>query len=401
MKDKILKLAAILIALVFIGGGFSSVASMSAPKKEWDKTFGGSGEDMGKSVQQTKDGGYIITGYTDSYGAGSFDVWLIKTDSKGNKEWDKTFGGSGGDMGESVQQTKDGGYIITGYTDSYGAGSLDVWLIKTDSKGNKEWDKTFGGAKDEYGESVQQTKDGGYIITGCTLSYSASYSADESDIWLIKTDSKGNKEWDKTFGTPYWDWGYSVQQTKDGGYIIAGIRGYVVPYGEGKNDLWLIKTDSKGNKEWDKTFGGAKDEYGESVQQTKDGGYIITGCTFSYGAEESDIWLIKIDSEGNKEWDKAFENSNWDWGYSVQQTKDGGYIITGCMTSYGVEESDVWLIKTDSRGNKEWDKIFGGPNLDYGYSGQQTKDGGYIIAGSKRSYDAGNFDVWLIKVRGE
>ncbi len=196
------------------------------------KTFGGSEMEYGRSVQQTTDDGYIITGEMDR------DVWLLKTNSNGDSLWSKTFGGNTIDKGYSVQQTTDGGYIITGYTWSFGNGNSDVWLIKTDSQGNEEWEKTFGNSYSNEGYSVQQTTDGGYIITGYYVA-----AGNIEDLWLIKTDPQGNEEWNQTFGGSEVDWGYSVQQTTDDGYIITGKTR---SFGNGNNDVWLIKTDSEG-----------------------------------------------------------------------------------------------------------------------------------------------------------
>jgi len=356
----------------------------------WTQTFGGPDSDWGTSVQRTSDGGYIITGVTSSYGAGGCDVWLIKTDKGGNKLWDKTFGGPKDDRGSSVQQTSDGGFIITGYTNSYGAGSWDVWLIKTDKDGNKLWDKTFGGPKDDRGYFVQETSDGGFIITG----YTNSYGAGSKDVWLIKTDKDGNKLWSKTFGGIDSDWGYSIQETTDGGFIITGNT---FSYGAGSSDVWLIRTDKDGNKLWDRTFGGTDSDWGYSVQETKDGGFIITGGTNSYSAGSCDVWLIRTDKDGNKLWDKSFGGADSDWGYSVQETADGGFIIVGVTCSFGAGTDDVWLIKTDKDGNKLWDKTFGGADSDWGYSIMETPDGGFIITGDTCSYGAGIDDVWLIR----
>jgi hypothetical protein len=244
--------------------------------------------EVGSSVQQTNDGGYIITGYTTSIGNGSADVYLIKTDGNGDSLWTKTFGGTGNDKGYSVQQTSDGGYIIAGETYSFGNGSDDVYLIKTDGNGDSLWTKTFGGTGEDGGYSVQQTTDGGYIITGGTTSFGNG----GNDVYLIKTDGNGIEQWYKTFGGTAVASAASVQQTTDGGYIIIGA---IIT--SGVPTAYLIKTDANGVEQWTKTFRFAS--IGESVQQTTDGGYIITGATASSENGYNDVYLIKTDGSGN------------------------------------------------------------------------------------------------------
>ena len=256
------------------------------------KTFGGSGYDWAYSVQQTSDGGYIVAGGTSSFGAGNNDVFLLKTDASGNLQWSKTFGGGDYEEAYSVQQTSDGGYIVAGYTLSFGAGSADVFLLKTDASGNLQWAKTFGGSSDDYALSVQQTSDGGYIVVGRT----SSFGAGSADVFLLKTDASGNLQWAKTFGGSDWDWALSVQQTSDGGYIVAGVTW---SFGAGSYDVFLLKTDASGNLQWAKTFGESDYEEAYSVQQTSDGGYILAGVTSSFGAGDYDVFLLKTDANGD------------------------------------------------------------------------------------------------------
>ncbi len=371
--------------------GFLLASAVHGAVPAWDKTFGGVNNESAASVQQTSDGGYIIAGTTFTYGAGGSDAWLLKTDANGSRLWDKTFGGINNESAAYVQQTSDGGYIIAGTTFTYGEGGSDAWIIKTDSGGKRIWDKTFGGINNESAASVQQTSDGGYIIAGTTFTYGAG----ESDSWLIKTDANGNRLWDKTFGGIENEWAVSVQQTSDGGYIIAGTT---FTYGAGGSDAWLLKTDANGSRLWDKTFGGTGNESAASVQQTLDGGYIIAGTTFTYGAGGSDAWLLKTDANGSRLWDKTFGGTGNEWAASVQQTSDDGYIIAGTTLSYGAGGLDAWLIKTDANGSRLWDRTFGGTNNESAASVQQTSDGGYIIAGTTFSYGAGGSDAWLLYV---
>ena len=343
----------------------------------WTKIFGGRNYDEGWSVQQTTDGGYIVAGVTSSYGTCGADVYLIKTNSNGNALWSRTFGGRGDQRGYSVQQTSDGGYIVVGGTSPPMSGLADVYLIKTDAEGNALWTRTFGGSDDESGSSVQQTNDGGYIIAGWTglAGYGAGY-----DIYLIKTDSAGDTLWTRTFEGSDDSRGWSVQQTTDGGFIVAGCGMY----------NYLIKTDNTGNTLWTETFMRGTVF---SVRQTTDGGFIVAGSVFD---NDGDVYLIKTDSTGDSLWTRTFGGSSYDKGWSVQQTTDGGYIVVGFTQSYGAGAIDVYLIKTNSNGDTLWTRTFGGSDDDRGISVQQTTDGGYIVAGITRSCGIGEY-VFLIK----
>jgi len=381
------KIASVLTILFFGSVGLFA----QAPDTAWTRTYGGTDADYGYSVQQTTDGGYIVAGYTESYGVGGWDVYLIKTNSLGDTLWTRTYGGTDYDRGYSVQQTTDGGYIVAGYTQSYGAGYEDVYLIKTNSLGDTLWTRTYGGTSSDRGYSVQQTTDGGYIVAGWTFSYGAS---DGNDVYLIKINSSGNVLWAKTFGqADKKDEGYSVQQTTDGGYIITGrAQTYSLDF----FDVYLIKTDSLGGILWMRTYQGGDYDCGESVQQTTDGGYIVAGYTWFYGAiYYRYVYLIKTNSSGDTLWTRTY-GGGFDQGNSVQQTTDGGYIVAG-----GAGSDDVYLIKTNSSGDTLWTRTYGGASGDVGYSVQQTTDGGYIVAGHTGSYGAGESDVYLIKIKPE
>jgi hypothetical protein len=367
---------------------YSSPNPMSAIS--FAKTYGGAYLDVAYPVQQTSDGGYIVAGFTVSFGAGWADIFLIKTYVNGNVQWAKTYGGTGDDVAFSVQQTSDGGYIVAGETRSFGAGYRDIFLIKTDASGNLQWAKTYGGTYWDVAYSVQQTSDGGYIVAGYTESFGAGYG----DIFLIKTDANGNIIWAKTYGGTSRDWAFSVQQTSDGGYIVAGATD---SFGAGGFDIFLIKTDANGNIIWAKTYGGTSWDEAYSVQQTSDGGYIVAGYTGSFGAGYSDVFLVKTDANGNIIWAKTYGGTSRDWAFSVQQTLDGGYIVAGITYSFGVDSGDIFLIKADANGNVQWAKTYGGTGDEWAFSVQQTSDGGYIVAGYTESFGAGYGDIFLMK----
>jgi hypothetical protein len=367
-------------------------ASAMYPDTLWTRTLGGIGMDGGYSVQQTTDGGYIIAGETTSSGAGGWDVYLIKTDAIGEMVWTKTYGGRGTEAGLSVQEMSEGGYIVVGQTTSFGAGSWDVYLLKTNAAGDTAWARTYGDTAEDRGYSVRQTTDGGYVIAGAT----ASFGAGGWDVYLIKTDAVGDTVWTRTYGGTGQDYGGSIQQTTDGGFIIAG---QTTSFGAGSGDMYLIKTDASGDSIWTRTYGGAGWEMAGSVQQTTDGGYIISGYTDTFGAGLSDAYLVKTDAGGDTVWTRTYGGTGEEVCYSVQQTADGGYITAGVTTSFGAGLSDVYLIRADTSGDMVWAGAYGGISEENCYSVQETSAGKYIAVGHTTSFGTGSSDAYMIRLR--
>ena len=368
---------------------FPQSVSAQPPGTEWTQTIGGPNIDGGTSVIQTSNGDFVVIGVTDSYGSGKYDIYMVRTDSSGDTIWWRAFGGAEDDEGYSVQETADGGFIVAGNTKSFGASNYDIYLIKTNNSGNVQWSKVFGGSYAENGNSVIQTSDGGYIVAGKTVSYGAG----SSDVYLVKTDSSGNVMWTKTFGGTAGEEAQCIQQTDDGGYIIVGKTS---SSGAGSYDVYLIKTDSDGNSLWTRTFGGSNYDNGNSVEQTSDGGYIITG-RYQTASMESRLYLIKTDSYGDAMWSKTIEINDYAAGESVNETTDGGFIITG-LTMSSTTSHDVLLVKTDVSGDTLWTATYGDTGSEWGYSVQQTADEGYIVTGMTNSFGADSIDVYLIKL---
>ena len=326
----------------FGSGGYDAwlIKTDGNGNETWNKTFGGASKDGSRTVSQTNDNGYILGGYADSYGYPGHDAWFIKTDTEGNEEWNTTVGGIASDGTFTVIQTSDEGFIGVGYADSYGAGNHDLWLVRTDKYGNEQWNKTYGTADWDLGYSLKECDDGGYIIIGTTQSYGAG----NQDAWLIKTDINGVEEWNKTYGGANNDWGSAVVIGEDGYYITGDTRSY----GSGGYDVWLIKTDEYGNEQWKRVYGeSVSDDTGYSFIQTSDGGFAIVGTKTSFSTQLTDMWLIKTDYNGYMNWNITIDGGEDEWSYSVDETTDGGYIITGRTNSYGSGNYDFWLIKVE------------------------------------------------------
>lgn len=447
---------------------FTSLPAVAQrPTKQWDWTLGGSSADRFACVRQTKDGGYILGGSSISPlsnsksepSRGLTDYWVVKLDALGQKQWDRTFGGKSVDELVAIEQTTDGGYILGGWSLSDKSGDKtdpmqdlqagDYWIIKLDANGIKQWDHTYGGQSIDHLASLQQTADGGYILGGTS---SSGISGDKTqpnrsrlgtreagDYWVVKVDASGVKQWDRTYGGQDNEEFIGIHQTADGGYVMGGFSDSDASGEKTENnkndsspsrsaDYWILKVDAAGRKQWDRTLGGSDDDRLRCLQQTAEGGYVVGGFSFSSSSKdktqsakgEHDYWIIKLDAQGIKQWDRTVGGTQSDALGSLQQTTDGGYILGGISNSGATGDrthpnrspnGDYWVVKLDTQGHQQWDLAYGGDSGDILNSVRQTLDGGYILGGSSHSGLSGdktqpNFDpngtsdFWIIKLSG-
>ena len=427
-------------------------AQAQAPGVQWNKAFGGSGEDRLTVVQPTTDGGYILGGFSGSGPSttktdpsfGGLDYWVVKVDATGNKQWDKTFGGAGEDRLTSLQQTADGGYILGGHSASGASGSktqpnqggVDLWIVKIDATGTKTWDRSLGTNTDDRLATVRQTTDGGYIVGAQSDS---GVFGDRSqpgngslDYWLLKLDATGAKTWDKSIGGSSNDILNAVRQTRDGGYILGGFS-YSPASGDKSQgtrggtdyDFWVVKVDAAGTKVWDRTLGGSGFDNLTSLTLTNDGGYVVGGFSNSPAASEKsqgsrgdyDNWIVKLSATGQKLWDFTFGGDGYDSLNGLYQTADRGYIfgsqsnssVSGEKTqaNFGPSNTpDFWVVKVDSTGRKQWDGTYGGNQDDVLNSLSQAADGSFVLggfsnsgaSGTRTQPSAGGFDFWVVKL---
>jgi len=369
----------------------AGVAFAQAPDTLWTRVYGGDGNEGAVAVQQTTDSGYVVVSSTTSFGAGSQDFYLLKTNADGDTLWTHTYGGAAKDQALSVRQTSDGGYIMAGVTDPAGADSGAVYVIKTDAAGIVTWPRTFGGNYYDAGTCVRQITDGGYVVAGA----SAPNFFDLANAYLLKLNSSGTQVWTRSYGGVGVDFASAVEQTSDGGFILAG---FTAPFLSLIGDVYLIKTSSSGTLTWSRTFGGDSVDIALSVQQTSDGGYILAGVTKSFGSGGNDAYVIKTNSSGDTLWTRTYGGSEADYAGSIQPTADGAYIIAGGTESFGVSGSAAYLIKINSLGDTLWTKIVDGPGNDGAAAVQQTFDGGFIVAGATNSYGPDSSNVWLFKL---
>jgi len=378
------------LALVLVG----IVVLPAFGQSQFVKTLGGTAKDYGHSVIEASDEGLVVTGYSNSYGAGDFDLFLTKFDGSGDHLWTRILSGANWDVGESVVEVFDGGLVVAGWTRSYGAGWSDLLLTKFDASGNHLWTRTLGGTNGEEGWSVIEVFDGGLVVTGWTRSYGAG----DADFLLAKLDGSGNTVWTRTLGGSNEDVGKSVVEVSDGGFVVIANT---ESYGAGNTDLLLAKFDGSGNLLWARTLGRPDDdEGGRCVAEVTDGGLVVTARTQSYGGSDYDLLLAKFDGSGNHLWTKTLGGTSNDYEYSLAEVSDGGLVVTGETHSYGTTSGALSLAKFDGSGSHLWTRTLGGSGQERGHSVVEASDGGLIVTGWARSYGAGDTDLLLAKFDG-
>ncbi len=425
--------------LLFSIFSFSFLCAQEAPEIEWQVSLGGSNQDEAYSIFQTQDNGYIVAGVTGSNNGdvfcnkGGFNTWVVKMNEEGAIEWSKCFGGSANERINSIVQNSSGEYVFAGTTDSEDGdvtvyhGSSDVWVVKLNQIGDIVWQKSFGGSRDEEGNHIELTNDGGYILAGYTRSIDGDIVENKGlyDFWVLKLDDQGNLEWQKTYGGTEDDKAFAIHQTIDGGYIVGGhsnSNNGDVNGNNGYQDYWVVKLNHIGEITWEKSFGGSENDYLESIEQTSEGGYILAGASSSNDGDVSgnhnyfDYWVLKLTNSGDIEWQKSLGGSRNDWGYSVVQCDNGDYVVAGVTNSidgditnhYGsIHDADVWVVKLNINGDLLWEKSFGGFGVEAAHDIIQTTDNGFAIAGLSTFIDGdvsennGNADFWIVKLGPE
>jgi len=375
----------------FNGQGDAWIIALNKNGKQlWEKSFGGRGTDGANNALLVSDGGYLMVGYTDAYGYGNNDVQIIKTDAYGSKEWSRVYGGKKDDYGWGVTESFDKGFVITGETFSFGSGQNDIYVIKIDSLGNKIWDNFFGGLGQEVGYAISNHNDGGYLIAGQTQSYGKG----SSDGIILKINPDGKKEWEKYYGGKGFDSFNSILKDDKDNYIISGSSR---SFAEGGSQAWIVNVNLDGYLIWENTYGNTGNNVFNMVKKIPKTGYILIGTSSSFFSKgKSDILMMQIDSTGNKQWLNYFGGEDNDFGYAITRSSDMGYAIVGETASYGNGKNDIWIIKTDRSGKKLWDSHLGGSGFDSGRSIDQTPDGGYLISGTSTISNL-SFDAILLK----
>ena len=321
-----------IIALILSSLAVPVVNAESGPW--WAKSYGGKYGDFASAAAVAPNGDIVIAGNTKSFGAGSYDVWVLRLDANGNVKWSKTYGASGWDEAKAVAIAPNGDIIVAGYMDG------DVWVLRLDENGNVKWQKTYGGSDEEEAYAIAPTRDGGIVVVGYTYSFGAG-APFYSNVWVLRLDENGDVKWQKTYGGFKDDRASTVAVTKNGDIVVAG---YTESFGSGGEDVWVLLLDRDGNVKWQKTYGGNGNEEAHGAVIEGSGNIIIVGGTESFGSGSYDVWVLRLDSEGNVKWQKTYGGSSSDWAHAVAIAPEGDVAVVGWTMSFGAGRGDAWVL---------------------------------------------------------
>ncbi len=365
---------------------------ITEPTRYFLGTFHLSEYDEAQDVEELPDGGFIVVGKTWMAHTASIDILLLRTDAEGRVLWHKTFGGVYRDEGYAVAMTRDGGFIITGSTESYTNGMNDLWLIKVDGTGNMQWSQSFGGSSYDCGLDVQECENGGYIAVGYTqASITGAWYA-----WLLRTDPLGREIWSRRYGGSERDLGSAVRETSDGGFIVTGLA---QRSGNNLSAMWLFKAAPDGALIWERTVDGVDSKSGFDLVEAPDGSIAITGQSDSPSAQASGMVFVRLDPAGDVLVDRVLAQDAIGMGIDI--AADGSFILCGYTNPYGSDGSDILLLNVESNGGTRWQRNIGGTRLDRAYSVITTSDKGIMVVGSTRSFGHGDLDLLLLKTDGD
>lgn len=384
-KSRVLPLVLVLVVVSASG----PLAQSTGPL--WTKTYGEGGIAHAYSICPTPDGGYAMAGKFQDSDDDSWDVYLVRTDANGDTVWTRSFGGPGDEIARSVIHTSDGGFVIAGKTQSLGDRDWNIYLLKTDAKGAKEWVSTYGETEMDFAKSVIQTSDGGYAMVGGTMGT----DGETYDAYLVRTDPEGKQMWARAYGGDDGDFATSIAEVEGGGFIIGGAT---ESFGKGVVDVYLIRTDGDGEVIWAETFGGEDWDVAWDVRQTSDGGFIAAGETKSFTEYGMDVYLVRTDSDGNSLWARNYGGDGRQTAQAVWEASEGDFVVGGYTYTYEEWGQDIYIASVDPDGEVLWVKTYGGPGKDIAHSIMQALDGACVIVGETASLGPGKSDACMIKV---
>ena len=369
--------------------GSALACAVAAGPCRWGRTFGGAAEDRAYGLVHLPDGGWLLAGNSREGPGLSFDAWLLRLDQRGRSLWERRFGGPDTDQVFAAAPTRDGGVVLAGHTRSQGAGESDLWLFRLDARGNLLWERVLGGGANERARSIIAAREGGFLVSGFT----ASQGAGDRDAWILRLDAAGQLLWEQVLGGSGDDGAFHASPHPEGGFAVVGYRSSDAGY-----DLWVLRLDEAGDKLWSRSFDRSVFEAATAVAALPDGGLVVAGVTGIPDSLQDNVWLAGLDREGTVRWERVLGGPARDNAWAITPRAAGGVIVAAATSSQGAGSADAWLIAVDALGDIVWERVVGGPKWDKPLALSRGVDGGLVIAGTTTTNGAGYEDYWVFEL---